>query len=354
MTDIILLLALLLALAVIIAAIVIYARAGGSRGRESEFEKLREMQAELAGRVDSAQTGLNQRLDALAKRLGDGLTEQTDKTGETLKALYERLAVIDAAQNNLTDLSKQVVGLQDILSNKQARGAFGEVQMENLVRDILPPSAYQFQKKLGNGKIADCLLKLPNPPGGIVIDSKYPLESYESLQKAAGDVEKTKAARAFSADVIYHVKAIQEKYIVPGETAESALMFLPSEAVYVELHTNFRNVIEESFKRRVWIVSPTTLWATLNTMRSVLKDVRMREQAGVIQTEVLKLLGDVGRLDKRVEKLRTHFRQAGDDIEDISTSTKKISSRGDKIEQVQLSDDDAKDALAPPQDESKN
>jgi len=284
---------------------------------------------------------MNERLDALHKRLGDGLAHQTEKTGETLKTLHERLAVIDVAQKNITDLSQQMVGLQDILSNKQARGAFGEIQLNDLVSAILPPSAYQTQATLSNGRRVDCLLLLPLPPGPIAIDSKFPLESYASLQAATDDIAKVQAERTFSADVSKHVKDIAEKYILPGETAESAIMFLPSEAIYAELHANpkLRGVIEDSFLRRVWIVSPTTLMATLNTVRAVLKDARMKEQAGVIQKEVQELIKDVVRLDDRVGKLQTHFGQADRDINDIQTSTRKIVSRGEKIEAVQLGDD---------------
>jgi len=333
---------LLIVAVVAIGAVAVAVYLRGERARAGEgataeqLEKLSAMQAELSGRLQQTQSGVNERLDALAKRLGEGLAEQTEKTGDTLKTLHERLAVIDDAQKNITGLSQQMMGLQDILSNKQSRGAFGEIQLHDLVAAILPPSAFTFQHTLSTRARADCLLKLPNPPGSIAIDAKFPLESYNAHQQAAGEAEKVQASRAFSADVVKHVKDIQEKYIVPGETAESALMFLPSEAVYAELHANFRNVIEESFKRRVWIVSPTTLMATLNTVRAVLKDVRMREQAGIIQTEVLKLLEDMVRLDKRVESLQTHFRQAGKDIEEINTSSKKIKSRGGSIEEMQL------------------
>jgi len=313
-------------------------------------EKLSGSQSELAGRMQQAQIGMDQRLDALTKRLGDGFSQQTEKTGETLKGIHERLAVIDAAQKNITTLSEQVVGLQDILSNKQARGAFGEIQLQDLVSAVLPPSAYTWQATLGNNKVADCLILLPNPPGSIAIDAKFPLESYQALRDATDDTARTKAGRAFSADVLGHVRDIADKYIVAGETAESALMFLPSEAVYAELHANFRAVIEESFRKRVWIVSPTTLWATLNTVRAILKDVRMREQAGLIQIEVQKMLDDLGRLDTRVGNLQRHFDQAARDIGDIRTSTDKVTRRGTRIEEMQLGDEQPAEALELPPD----
>ncbi|MBT4890913.1 MAG: DNA recombination protein RmuC [Rhodospirillales bacterium] len=298
-------------------------------------------QTVLADRLQQGQTQLNQRLDSLQGRLGDSLAKQTEKTGESLKSLHERLAVIDAAQQNITDLSQQMVGLQDILSNKQARGAFGEIQLNDLVTNTLPPNAYEFQSTLSNGKRPDCLLLLPLPPGPIVIDAKFPLNSYEALRNAENDVAKIQATRAFTADIKKHITDIADKYIIPGETAESALMFLPSEAVYAELHANFRNLVEESYKRRVWIVSPTTLMATLNTVRAVLKDARMKEQAGLIQDQVLKMMEDVSRLDGRVNNLRTHFTQAEKDIALIETSSKKINSHGEKIEAMQLGNDDS-------------
>lgn len=311
-------------------------------------EALSRQQSELSGALQQSQMTVNDRLDGLGKRLGDSLHQQSERTGQSLKTLYERLAVIDHAQKNLTDLSQQMVGLQDILSNKQARGAFGEIQLNDLVTATLPPSAYEFQVTLNNGKRADCLLKLPNPPGSIVIDAKFPLESYQALRDAGSDeAARVAAGRRFAQDVKTHVVAISEKYILPGETAESALMFLPSEAVYAELHANFVNVVEESYRRRVWIVSPTTLMATLNTVRAILKDSRMREQAHVIQAEVQKMMEDVGRLDKRVGNLQSHFDLAVKDIGEIRTSTDKITRRGEKIDDLQLADETPAEDLPP-------
>ncbi|HEY9536098.1 MAG TPA: DNA recombination protein RmuC [Kiloniellaceae bacterium] len=280
---------------------------------------------------------VDERLQGFSKLVGERLTDSTTKSQAALADLRERLAVIDKAQQNLTELSTQVVGLQDILANKQARGAFGEIQLRDLVEATLPPSAYAFQATLGNGRRADCLLQLPNPPGAIAIDSKFPLESYEALRNAGNEEAQVAAARrAFITDVRRHVQDIAQRYIVPGETAESALLFLPSEAVYAELHANCRAVVEESYKARVWIVSPTTLMATLNTVRAVLKDVRMREQASIIQAEVGKMMEDVLRLDQRVGKLESHFDQARRDIEQIRTSSTKILSRGEKIGELEL------------------
>jgi DNA recombination protein RmuC len=296
---------------------------------------------------------VDERLQGFSKQVGDRLNDSSTKSQTALADLRERLAVIDKAQQNLTELSTQVVGLQDILANKQARGAFGEIQLRDIVEATLPPSAYEFQATLGNGRRADCLLRLPNPPGAIAIDSKFPLESYEALRKAGSDdAQVTVARRAFQADVRRHVKDIAERYIIPGETAESALLFLPSEAVYAELHANCREVVEASYKARVWIVSPTTLMATLNTVRAVLKDVRMREQAAIIQTEVGKMMEDVLRLDKRVGKLETHFDQAARDIQDIRTSANKVLSRGEKIGELELEEAEREaEQVAPPHPE---
>lgn len=313
---------------------------------QAQVQALASHMAELGGRLTQLAEGqgvlarqMDERLDKMSQRMGQSLEQSAEKTAKTMANLQERLAVIDQAQKNITELSGQVVGLQDILANKQARGAFGEIQMADIVTAALPPSAYSFQATMSNNRRADCLVLLPNPPGPIVVDAKFPLESYAALRDAGDDAMRAQAERGFRADVLKHVTAIAEKYIIPGETAESALMFLPSEAVYAELHANFRDVVEKSYQKRVWIVSPTTLMATLNTVRAVLKDARMREQAGVIQKEVMELIGDVSRLQDRVDKLRTHFSQAEGDIKQIDISTGKIVRRAGRIEEVQLGED---------------
>lgn len=333
-------------------------------------EKLMAAQAELAGRLSqlaesqaAAQARLAQQMQAqerqlsksveerladVTRRVGESLEKSSTQATQSLTELKERLAVIDAAQKNITELSTQVVGLQDILSNKQARGAFGEVQLENLVQAVLPPNAYQFQAQIGDGRRVDCLLILPNPPGPIGIDAKFPLEGYRALQNAADDAARTVARKALGASVLKHVRDIRDRYIVPGETADSALMFLPSEAIYAELHANLSDVVEQSFREKVWIVSPTTLMATLNTVRAVLKDARMREQAHIIQREVQLLGTDVGRLDERVEKLQTHFNQAGEDIRQIRISTDKVTKRAGRIEELQLGPAEETPLVPPP------
>ena len=310
-----------------------------SQMAESQAAQQARVAEQLQAQERALAKALEERLGDFSKRVGDHLQQSSSRSQSALTELRERLAVIDKAQQNITELSSQVVGLQDILANKQARGAFGEVQLRDIVEAILPPSAYDFQVTMGNGRRADCLLQLPDPPGPIAIDAKFPLESYENL-RAARDEDALKPARkAFATDVRKHVQDIASRYIVPGETAESALMFLPSEAVYAELHASFREVVEEAYRARVWIVSPTTLWATLNTLRAILKDVRMREQAGLIQTEVAKMLTDMARLDKRVGNLESHFNLARRDIEEIRTSAGKITRRGEKIAELELEDE---------------
>ena len=311
-------------------------------GRLSQLsDDSRKAQGELSRAVQD-------RLDKVSHRMGQSLEDTATKTAKSLGEIQTRLSVIDDAQKNLVELSGEIVGLQNILSNKQTRGAFGEVQLKDLVTSILPPQAYKFQAKLSNGRVADCLIILPNPPGPIAVDAKFPLESFHAMQKAQNPQEKERAGKAFANDILKHVTDISERYIIPHETAESALMFLPSETVYAELYAHFPSVVEQSYRKKVWVVSPTTLMATLNTVRAVLMDVKMREQAGLIQKEVQVLMEDIFRLDKRVDALATHFDQAERDIEDIQTSTKKITSRGKKIKEVRLEEDEeAKKKIAP-------
>lgn len=315
---------------------------------ESQITAQARMSEALQAQEREIAKKLEERLADVTKRIGEGLEKSSKSTETTMGDLKERLAVIDRAQKNITELSTQVDGLQAILSNKQARGAFGEIQLNDLVTQALPPSAYSFQATVGGNRRVDCLLTLPNPPGAIAIDAKFPLEAYHVLQAAATDDERVVARRRLAQEIGVHVKAIAEKYIVPGETAESALMFLPSEAVYAELHANLPGVVQDAFRRRVWIVSPTTLMATLNTVRAVLKDASMREQAHVIQAEVGRLLADVTRLDDRVGKLDRHFNQATDDIRQIRISTDKVTKRSERIQEIELEQPGAITDAAPP------
>ncbi|WP_299501006.1 DNA recombination protein RmuC [uncultured Roseobacter sp.] len=283
-------------------------------------------------------------LSDLQERMKETLHGSSKQTTTSLTQLQERLAAIDKAQDNITKLSGDVLSLQDILSNKQTRGAFGEIQLHDIVSKALPKDSFALQHTLSNGKRADCLIHLPNPPGPIVIDSKFPLEAYEALRVADTDWELKEAVAKMKIAVTKHINDISDKYIIDGETADGALMFLPSEAVYAELHANFPDLVRKGFDARVWIVSPTTCMATLNTMRAILKDARMREQAGAIRSELSKLVADVDRLGTRVGNLDRHFSQASKDIEEIKISADKAGKRAHRLDNFdfeELSPDEA-------------
>ena len=275
---------------------------------------------------------MEQRLAMVQQQMNENLHGTARRTAQSLGDLQQRLATIDKAQENITKLSGDVLSLQDILSNKQTRGAFGEIQLNDIVLNALPSDSYTLQATLSNGRRADCLIHLPNPPGPIVIDSKFPLEGYEALRSASTDWEVSEARKALRTSVKKHIKDISEKYILEGETADGALMFLPSEAVYAELHANFSDVVQEGFSARVWIVSPTTCMATLNTMRAILKDARMREQTGAIRRELGLLYQDVDRLGTRVENLDRHFGQAAKDLSEIKISADKAGRRARRLD----------------------
>ncbi|MFT5065582.1 MAG: DNA recombination protein RmuC [Yoonia sp.] len=290
---------------------------------------------------------MEQRLSQVTESLNVNLSSSAQRTAQSLGELQQRLLTIDKAQENITKLSGDVLSLQDILSNKQTRGAFGEIQLNDIVSKALPSDAYTFQHTLTNGKRADCLIHLPNPPGPIVIDSKFPLEAYEALRNAKTDWEANEAAKFMRTSVKAHIKAISEKYILDGETADGALMFLPSEAVYAELHANFPELVRDGFTARVWIVSPTTCMATLNTMRAILKDARMREQAGAIRTTLRLLHRDVELVVERVGKLNTHFGQARKDLEDINTAAERAGKRATRLDNFDF-EEIAQEDVAPP------
>ena len=277
-------------------------------------------------------TLMEQRLAQVTEKMNESLQGSARRTAQSLGDLQQRLQTIDKAQANITKLSGDVLSLQDILSNKQTRGAFGEIQLHDIVSKALPKDSYSLQATLSNGRRADCLIHLPNPPGPIVVDSKFPLEAYEALRNATTDWELNEAAKFLRTSVKKHIKDIAEKYVIEGETADGALMFLPSEAVYAELHANFPELVREGFAARVWIVSPTTCMATLNTMRAILKDARMREQAGAIRKELGLLYADVDRLGTRVENLDRHFGQASKDIADIKISADKAGRRAKRLD----------------------
>jgi DNA recombination protein RmuC len=287
------------------------------------------------------------RLAAVQEQMTLNLTTSAKTTANSLGELQQRLVTIDKAQDTIQKLSGDVLSLQDILANKQTRGAFGEIQLQEIVSKALPSDAYTWQATLPNGKRADCLIHLPNPPGPIVIDSKFPLEAYEALRNATTELDTKDAIKFMRTSVKAHIKAISEKYILEGTTADGAIMFLPSEAVYAELHSNFPELIREGFEARVWIVSPTTCMATLNTMRAILKDARMREQAGAIRTALRQLHRDVELVVDRVDKLNTHFNQARKDIEGISTAAERAGKRAHKLDNFDFEEIEAIDPVAP-------
>lgn len=294
--------------------------------------RLAEVQTQMADRLADNARRAALSMAEMQERMKDTLTGSSEKTTKSLTELQERLTTIDKAQTNIEKLSGDVLSLQDILSNKQTRGAFGEIQLQDIVSKALPADSYTWQATLSNNKRADCLIHLPNPPGPIVIDAKFPLEAYEALVAADTKVERERALVALGQAVKVHIKKISESYLIEGETADGALMFLPSEAVYAELHGRLPHIVREGFAARVWIVSPTTCMATLNTMRSILKDTRMREQTGAIRRELGLLGGDMDRLVTRVGNLDRHFGQAAKDIEDIKISAEKAGKRANRLD----------------------
>ena len=341
-------LALILVLLLTLRAAASSARMAGPMLRQLEWmtnrvQSLSEGQERLAGGLhhvsEAAAVSQSSMLKLMEQRLADVQRQMTEalhgtstRTARSLGELQQRLETIDRAQANIEKLSGNVLSLQDILSNKQTRGAFGEIQLNDIVLKALPSDAFTMQATLSNGRRADCLIHLPNPPGPIVIDAKFPLEAYEALRRAENAAQLGEAQRNLRTAVRTHIRAISEKYILEGETADGALMFLPSEAVYAEFHANFPDVVREGFAAKVWIVSPTTCMATLNTMRAVLKDARMREQAGAIRKELALLYADVERLGTRVENLDRHFGQAQRDVEEIKISTEKATKRARRLD----------------------
>jgi DNA recombination protein RmuC len=347
-------------LALVILVLLLFRKRGSEGDRTAELKtRLDQMDTrtqEVMGRLgqisdDTRKSraelskALQDRLDQVSQRMGQSLETAAGKTAKSIGEVETRLKVIDEAQKGIEAISSDFVDLQNILSNKQARGAFGEFQLENLVADALPPSAYVFQATLSNGKRADCLILMPHPHDPIVVDAKFPLEGFRALMEARGKADQKKAEATFKADVLRHVTAISEKYIIAGETADSAMMFLPSEAIFAELHANFPETVDKSHRAKVWVVSPNTLMAALHTVVSILKDARIQEQAGLIQKEVGALMDDIGRLKDRVSNLSKHFHLAEKDIGKIVTSTDKITRHVERIEAVQLDDEGAEESI---------
>jgi DNA recombination protein RmuC len=284
------------------------------------------------------QRTLNERLDSVSQRMGQGLSEQTQRTTQSLGQLNERLAVIDAAQNNLSALSNEMISLKDILSNKQTRGAFGQGRMEAIIADGLHARAFSFQATLSNGKRPDCLISLPDSRLKLVIDAKFPLEAYNAMREAQDDGSRKSAELRLKDDVFKHVKDIAEKYQISGETHETAIMFVPSESIYAELNEKFEDVVQRAHRSRVILASPNVLMLLVQTMQAIVKDAAMREQAHVIQAEVVKLLEDVTRMRDRFGSLRKHFEQANGDLDQLNVSTDKIAKRALRIESMDVSE----------------
>jgi DNA recombination protein RmuC len=318
------------------------------RARESELRMAEilkaqtEMQGRIAAMADVFGTrqhelnqSINQRIDGMTHRIGQTMTEQTRQTHENLRRLQERLVAIDTAQNNIQALAKDVVGLQAILSNKQTRGAFGQSRMETIVADGLPMGAYEFQATLSSGSRPDCLIRMPNGQPSLVIDAKFPLEAWNAIREAGPEGTKV-ASQQFRRDIEVHIKDISEKYLLRGETQDTAFMFVPSESIFAEIHENFEGVVQRAHKARIVIVSPSLLMLSIQVIQSVLRDQRMREQAHLIQGEVIRLMEDLTRLDDRVQKLQGHFAAAQKDVEQIVTSSSKLAKRGERIEAMEF------------------
>ncbi|PZM12142.1 DNA recombination protein RmuC [Rhizobium tubonense] len=361
--------ALLIGAAVVVAMIaLIVMQNGRSRGRAEEealkaadaersMAELLRVQSEMQGRLatiaevfGSRQSefnqAVNQRLDGMSQRVSSTIHEQGKATHENLRRLQERLAVIDAAQTNIQSLAKDVVGLQAILSNKQTRGAFGQSRMETIVADGLPMGAYTFQQTLTNGSRPDCTIRMPNGLPPLVIDAKFPLEAWNAI-RAAGNPEQAKiAAQQFRRDMEVHIKDISEKYLIQGETQETAFLFVPSESIFAEIHENFEAIVQRAHRARIVIVSPSLLMLSIQVIQSVLKDQRMREQAHLIQGEVAHLMDDLSRLDERVRKLQGHFLSAQKDVDMIVTSADKLARRGQRIEALEFEAAGDKPAIA--------
>lgn len=358
-----------LALALLLVIAIVIARSG-SRGAamamaqairadelEERLSEVLKAQNEATGRVDAMGQALagrqadmaravSERLDSVTHRVGQSMEQTTRNTMESLSALHERLGIIDNAHKNLTDLTSQVTTLRDVLANKQSRGAFGQARMESIVMDGMPSGAYAFQHTLSSGKRPDCVIFLPDQRP-LCIDAKFPLEAVTALHDARSDEEKKYAAQRLRADVMKHVTDIAEKYLVAGETQDTALMFVPSESVYAEIHDGFDDIIQKAYRARVVLVSPSLLMLAIQVMQQILKDARMRDAADQIRTEVLNLGDDLGRLRDRVMKLQTHFGQANEDVRQILISADKIEKRAGRIEELDFSKSEPATEVAP-------
>jgi DNA recombination protein RmuC len=294
----------------------------------------------LSGSVEALAKTVDTRLEQISGKVAERLDEGFKKTNETFTNVMTRLATIDEAQKKIDGLTTNVVSLQHLLGDKRSRGAFGEVQLEGLVRNILPPDAYSFQEKLSNGNRVDCLLILPPPTGKVPVDAKFPLENYHRmLDQDLAESDKLTARKQFKLDIKKHIEDISQKYLIRNETSDGAVMFVPAEAVFAEIHAYHSDLVEYAMHQHVWIVSPTTLMAVLNTARAVMKDVQMREQVHIIQSELGKLSIDFKRFDERMKRLADNIRKANEEAGQVEISSRKISDHFAKIEAVEMQED---------------
>ena len=323
------------------------ARALRADDRDQQLSALLAAQTEMQGRIAAMadvfgtrqaelNQSLSQRIDGMTHRIGASISEQTKATHENLRRLQERLAVIDSAQNNIQALAKDMAGLQSILANKQTRGAFGQSRMEAIVADGLPIGAFTFQATLSNGARPDCTIRMPNGQPPLVIDAKFPLEAWNAMRDAPNAEQRQQAAQSFRRDIEVHIRDIASKYLLAGETQETAFLFVPSESIFAEIHEHFEAIVQKAHRQRIVIVSPSLLLLSIQVIQAILKDARMREQAHLIQGEVVRLMEDLTRLDERVRKLQGHFAMTQKDVEDILISSDKLTRRGAKIEALEL------------------
>lgn len=346
-------LVLLLALAIVVAksgrrgAEIAVAQAIRADELEERLSDMLRAQSESTGRVDAMAQALagrhaemaravNERLDSVTHRVGQSMEQTTRNTMDSLRQLHERLGIIDNAHKNLTDLTTQVTTLRDVLANKQSRGAFGQARMEAIVQDGMPKGAYEFQFTLTTGKRPDCVVFLPNQRP-LCIDAKFPLEAMTALHDARSDEERRIAAQRLRSDIMKHVSDIAEKYLIAGETQDTALMFVPSESVYAEIHDGFDDIIQKAYRARVVLVSPSLLMLAIQVMQQILKDARIRDAADQIRNEVMHLGDDLGRLRERVLKLQKHFGDVNEDVRQILISADKIEKRAGRIEELDFS-----------------
>ncbi|MES9907633.1 MAG: DNA recombination protein RmuC [Candidatus Thiodiazotropha sp.] len=319
-------------------------QSGMGEVRKQVAEALTQHADNLGKKVQGLTETTDSRLKEISGQVEKRLNEGFEKTTETFNQVLTHLTRIDEAQKKITELSTNVVSLQEVLADKRSRGAFGEVQLSALVRNVMPESGFALQYTLSNGRRADCVLFLPDPTGNVVIDAKFPLESYQRmLDDRLAETERVQAQRRFRNDIKKHMEDIASRYIIPGETSDGAVMFIPAEAVFAEIHAHFPDLVEEAFRKRVWLVSPTTMMAILTTARAVLKDAATREQVHIIQEHLRALSKDFGRFQNRMDNLARHIGQAHQDVSDVNISARKITNRFEKIEKVELEEEQSPD-----------